>query len=111
MATIKRFLAYMLGGAILGAVIASLIGLWVIPWYNSPGEGAPMVFNLAPFAKHVTESVLQGQLVGAGIGAVLLLVLGIVIHRSRAKKAEALAAASTVDAQVKAPEKVPPAPM
>ncbi|MHB8872105.1 MAG: hypothetical protein ACYC8T_00315 [Myxococcaceae bacterium] len=109
MATLKKFLAYMLGGAILGAVVASLIGPGVISWYNSPGYAAPPGFDLAPFARHVTQTLIQAQLVGAGIGAMLLLVFGIAIHRSRGKKAEQAALSATASTAVAAPVPARPA--
>ena len=119
MATFKKFLVYMFGGAILGMVIASLLGLWVIPWYNAPSSGAQSMLDINAFARTVIQSFIQGQLIGAGVGAVLLLMVGIALHRSGTKKAAAQAALSASAGPVgnasgtgtKAPVKDSPAPM
>ncbi len=88
MATLKKLLVYMLGGAVLGVVVATFIGLSFIPWYNEGGSGAQtMLVNPAVFARSVLHSMLQAQLFGAGAGAVLLLVVGVLVHRMKAQKA------------------------
>jgi hypothetical protein len=81
MPTFKKLLAFMLGGSILGAVVASLIAPGMITWYNEPGFGTPAGFNLGPFAEAVTRSLLRAQLIGAVLGALLLLALGVVLNR------------------------------
>ena len=119
MATFKKLLAFMFGGAILGVVAASLLGLSAIPWYNAPGGGAQSVVDPTLFARSVIQSFIQGQLIGAGVGAVLLLIVGIVLHRSSSKKAAeraALAASSAgqlpgASAAAKTPVKDGPPPM
>jgi hypothetical protein len=116
-ATFKKFLVYMFGGAILGMVSASLLGLSFIPWYNAPGSGAQSMVDSNAFARTVIQSFIQGQLIGAGVGAVLMLVLGITLHRASAKKAAAQGALSSSAGPVgsavsaKAPVKDTPAPM
>src|SRR5687768_8868826 len=86
MATIKKFLAWMLGGAILGVVVASLIGPAVLTWYRDPGPGVPVGFNLAPYARGAMNALLGAQAIGALIGAVVLLVIGVLVHRAAARK-------------------------
>lgn len=107
MATFKKFLVYMFGGAILGMIIASLIGLWVIPWYNAPGSGAQSMLDINAFARTVIQSFIQGQLIGAGVGAVLMLAVGIAVHRSSAKKAAAQASLSASAGPMSSATKTP----
>lgn len=119
MTTFKKFLVYMFGGAILGMVAASLLGLSFIPWYNAPGSGAQSMLDSNAFARNVIQSFIQGQLIGAGVGSVLMLMLGITLHRSSAKKAAAQSALSasagplggSASAATKAAVKDGPAPM
>ncbi len=86
MGTFKKLLIYMLVGADLGAVAASFIAPGLISWYNDPGMAVTVNVNAATFAKKVTASLLEAQLVGAIIGAVVLLVLGIFLSRSGTRK-------------------------
>ena len=87
MATLKKYLAYMLGGAILGAVISSLLAPGLISWYHDPGAGVPPGYDLSPFARRITSDLLRAQLIGAAVGAVLLLILGLLLARGRSTPA------------------------
>ncbi|MBI3184444.1 MAG: hypothetical protein HYZ28_20100 [Myxococcales bacterium] len=88
MATFKRLLAFLLGGAILGAVVASLVAPGLISWYNTPGAMVPPGFDLSPFARQVTNALLRAQLIGAGVGAAAAAALAVFVFRAK-KKAEA----------------------
>lgn len=83
MATLKKLLLYLLAGAVLGAVVASLLAPGWLAWYNSAGPGAPPGFDLAPFARNVARSLLQAQLIGAGVGAAAALTLAVLLLRAR----------------------------
>jgi hypothetical protein len=101
MQTVKKLLIYLLVGALSGAVAASLIAPGFIRWYNEPGPGAPPGFNLAPFAQHAMSTLLEAQAIGMGLGALVMLVLGIVIVRAgaqRRKASEATEAATRAQA-------------
>jgi hypothetical protein len=78
-----------LAGALLGIVIAS----WIVPpalaWYTTPGglpRGAEVqaVVQISEVIRYSTNRLIRGQLIGAGIGAGLGLVSGILLDvRSR----------------------------
>jgi hypothetical protein len=81
----KSLLAYLLSGAFVGAIVASLLGLWLIPWYNTPGEGMQSVVDSAAFSKHLLRSFVQTQLIGAGVGALVFLIFAVLLRRARTK--------------------------
>jgi hypothetical protein len=87
MAMLKKVLGFLLGGAIVGAVAASFIVPPMIVWYDSPGPGVPSGFDLAPHTRSVISRLLVGQAIGAGIGAALLLVIGVLVFKAQAKRA------------------------
>jgi uncharacterized membrane protein YeaQ/YmgE (transglycosylase-associated protein family) len=84
----KRILTYMLVGAVLGAVAASFLVPPILGWYNEPGKIAhggndvQTLCNVPELIHYATHRLLIGQLVGAGIGAVLFLLLGLTLRRS-----------------------------
>ena len=82
----KTTLILMLGGALIGAGIASLIVPPALAWYTSPG-GIPRgvevsaVVQIPEVIRYATTSLIRGQLAGAGIGAAAGLALGVVFLR------------------------------
>src|SRR5687768_9475002 len=86
MATLKRLLVFIFAGAFLGAIIASLIAPNAIGWYNEPAFAVPTGFNLRPFADAVMASLLKAQVIGAAIGAIILLSIGIALRQSKSGK-------------------------
>jgi hypothetical protein len=85
----KTVLILVLGGALLGAAIAS----WIVPpalaWYTTPGglpKGAEMqaVVQISEVIRYSMSRLIRGQLIGAGIGAAIGLALGMFLQvRSR----------------------------
>ena len=76
----------MLVGVLVGIAAASVIVPPAIAWYTSPGglpQGAQVqaVVNIPDVIKYATSRLITGQLIGAGIGAVVGLGLGIVLSR------------------------------
>ena len=67
MNTAKTLLNFVLSGALLGILVASWAGPNFIGWYN--------------------ETPLAAQAVGAGIGALVFLVLGILFARRATRRA------------------------
>jgi hypothetical protein len=85
---VKTVLVYMLVGALLGAVAASFIVPPVLAWYNTPGEISPSkpvetLCNLPELIRYTSTRLLWGQLIGAGVGALLFLFPGVMAVRRR----------------------------
>ncbi len=84
----KTALLLMLTGALLGIVVASFVVPPMLGWYTSPGgmpQGAPIqaVVQIPEVIRYATSRLLRGQAIGAGLGAVV----GLVIHFSSRKSA------------------------
>ena len=94
-ATTKRFSAIALAGAIVGVIVASLIAPRFITWYNTPGSAQAAMCGCAQLAAEVTSRLLWSQFIGALCGAVLAIVIGVIVVRSRKGKGAAPAAPAT----------------
>jgi len=93
MSSAKTILTLMMVGALLGAVVASFVVPPVLGWYNEPGAISPgkpveTLCNVPDLIRYATRRLLEGQLVGAAIGAAIFLVLGIILTRRRAARAD-----------------------
>ena len=90
---VKTTLILVLAGAIVGAVIASLIVPPALAWYTAPGglpAGAQIqaVVQIPEVIRYATGRLMRGQLIGGAIGAAVGLTLGIVLGvRGRPVKA------------------------
>lgn len=78
----KTTLILVLAGAIVGAVVASLIVPPAIAWYTAPGglpAGAQItsVVQIPEVIRYATDRLFRGQLIGAGIGGAVGLALGL----------------------------------
>jgi hypothetical protein len=82
MERVKRLLGWAAGGAVLGLVIASLVGRSWLEWYNAPGAGVALI-DTAVCTRDANSRLFRYQATGAAIGAVSFLVLGIVITLRR----------------------------
>lgn len=82
----KTTLILVLGCALAGVVVASLLVPPALAWYTSPG-GLPQggqisaVVQIPEVIRYATTSLIRGQLIGAGIGAAVGLILGIMAVR------------------------------
>ena len=80
----KGIVIWILAGALIGGAAASVIVPPMLSWYNSAGylsqggQPAAMV-NLPQVVRYATDRLIRWQAIGAGIGAVLFFVLGLVI--------------------------------
>jgi hypothetical protein len=93
---VKTTLIFVLVGALVGVAIASVVVPPALAWYTSPGglpRGAdiPAVVQIPEVIRYATTRLISGQLIGAGLGAVVGLVLGIMVTR-RARPAVAASA-------------------
>jgi len=92
----KTVLLYVLGGAFLGEVLATLIARSSIPWYYTPGRGQELVSSRFPeTAVAILSDMLKFQLGGVGVGAVAGLIVGILIVRAFARRAASAASSES----------------
>lgn len=82
----KTLSALTLLGALLGGIVASLVMPSAIVWYATPGDGIQQVICTPESIGYALRRLLQAQLIGVGVGAVLFLVLGALWIRRSAKK-------------------------
>lgn len=82
METFKRVVAFLLGGAILGDVVAVLSARAFLPWDNTPGMGQALC-NCPEVTKNTIDAMIRWQLIGAAVGAVAGLVVGVLVVRGR----------------------------
>jgi hypothetical protein len=95
---LKTTLIFVLLGALAGIVVASLVVPPALAWYTEPGglpKGAQVqaLVQIPEVIRYTTSKLLWGQMVGAGIGAVIGLGLGIVVARSGHARGAAVPAA------------------
>jgi hypothetical protein len=101
MAILRRVLVLLAVGALLGSVGGTLIARSFIPWYESPGstmQGAQALINLPVVIRTTIDSVIRYQLMGAAVGAAVVLVLGLVGARVMARRNTAAAAGKPAEA-------------
>lgn len=82
----KTALLLMLTGAMLGAIVASLIVPPMLSWYTSPGglpQGAaiPAVVQIPEVIRYATTRLLWGQAIGAAVGAIVGLGVSMMLGR------------------------------
>jgi hypothetical protein len=89
---VKTIIIFVLSGALLGVVIASLVIPPALSWYTAPG-GLPQgtqiqaLVQIPEVIRYATGRLMVGQAVGGVIGAVVGLVAGILIMRKSAAAA------------------------
>jgi hypothetical protein len=83
---VKTVLIFVLAGALLGAVVASVVVPPALSWYTAPGglpQGAQIqaIVEIPEVIRYATGRLMRGQLIGGGIGAFLGLIAGVVMAR------------------------------
>jgi hypothetical protein len=91
---VKTILIFVLAGALMGVVIASLVIPPALSWYTAPG-GLPQgtqiqaLVQIPEVIRYATGRLMVGQAVGGVIGAVLGLVAAILTMRKSGTAARA----------------------
>ncbi|MFY9550292.1 MAG: hypothetical protein WAU32_04010 [Thermoanaerobaculia bacterium] len=84
----KGILIWVLAGALAGIVAASFVVPPMLSWYNEAGylagggQPAAMV-NLPQVVRYATTRLIRGQAIGAALGSVVFLALGLAVGRGR----------------------------
>jgi hypothetical protein len=86
MSRTTTILLYMLVGALVGMVTASLVVPPVLGWYNEPGainagKQVETLCNIPELIRYTASRLLRGQLIGAIVGALVGLVPALMRHR------------------------------
>lgn len=86
-AVMKNALLLMLSGALVGAVLASVIVPPMLSWYATPGlpQGAsiPSLVQVPDVIRSTVSRLLWGQAIGAALGAVGGLAISIAFRRPK----------------------------
>lgn len=74
-AEVKNILIFVLAGALLGIVVASLVVPPALAWYTAPGglpQGAQIqaLVQIPEVIRYSTGRLIRGQMIGAAIGAI-----------------------------------------
>jgi len=82
-----RTLRFMLVGAIVGVLVASVVVPPLLIWYNEPGAITPgrqteMICNIPTLIRYATRRLLLGQVMGGVMGAMLFLVISSLASRT-----------------------------
>lgn len=81
----KTTFILVLAGAIVGAIVASIVVPPALAWYTSPGglpQGAQIqaVVQIPEVIRYATSRLMRGQMIGGGIGAAVGLALGLFLN-------------------------------
>jgi hypothetical protein len=82
-------LFFVLAGALLGNLVATLLAPHYIEWNNSTPLATQMQCDLPKVVRTVSAELIHDQLIGTVGGAALFLVLGVAFLVSRARKQKA----------------------
>ncbi len=91
---VKTLVIWLLAGALLGGVAASFVVPPMLSWYNeagylSQGGQAAAVVNLPQVVRYSTDRLIRGQAIGAGIGAVVFVAIGLAVGGGRSRRRSA----------------------
>jgi len=95
----KTVLIFLLLGALLGVAGASFVVPPALSWYNAPGAlqksgQVQALVNIPEVIRYTTDRLIKSQAIGAGIGALLGLVIGAFSASSGRRREPSGAAAS-----------------
>jgi hypothetical protein len=87
---VKTHVIFLLAGAIVGAAVASVVVPPILSWYASPGgvpKGAQVqvIVQMPEMVRYATSKLILWQSIGAGVGAIVSLVLSLLLASRRRK--------------------------
>lgn len=82
MSIFKKLLVFALIGALVGDIAAMVIAPSMLAWYETPGDTSALC-NCLVTVRSTTAHFVRAQAIGAGVGLVILLVIGIFVVRGR----------------------------
>ncbi len=85
MGLVTKLLVFLFIGAIIGDVATMAVAPSAITWYATTPDPSALC-NCLSTARTTAHQLIQAQAIGAGLGAVLCLALGIIVLRSRRKR-------------------------
>jgi hypothetical protein len=80
MSIFKKLLVFALIGALIGDIAAMVIAPGMVAWYETAGDSGAMC-NCLIIARLTTARFVKAQAIGAGLGAVIFLMIGILVVR------------------------------
>lgn len=83
----KTLLNFVLLGTLLGILVASWVGPNYLGWYNETPLATQTMCNLPEVIRNVTSDLIHYQTIGAGVGALAFLVLGVLFVLRANRKA------------------------
>ncbi len=93
MASVKTVVLFTLIGAVLGTIVVDFIAPAAIAWDHTPRSGQALC-NCTEIAHSISAALIQWQAVGAALGGVGFLVLGVLFEVRQRKKQQPAAAAT-----------------
>ncbi len=81
METIKRFLIFILAGALTGGMLAAWVAPHFVAWYQTPGGSTPALCNCKELIHETANMLNQAQVIGVIGGAMFGLFIGIVFRK------------------------------
>lgn len=83
---VKTVMLFLLSGAIVGAVVASLIAPGLYAWAATPGETTQEIISRVSVIREATSMLMKAQGIGAGAGALAGLIVGVLFSRSLSRR-------------------------
>jgi len=96
----KTVLIFVLAGALMGVIAASLVVPPALSWYTAPGglpKGAQIqaLVEIPEVIRYATTRLMRGQAIGGACGAVLGLLVGIFFVRKNSPVSTPLSRSGT----------------
>lgn len=85
MKTFRNAITALFGGALLGIIVAAFAGRHWIPWYYTPAGGSAQC-SCQALSTGVAQSMMEWELIGALVGAVVSMLLYFVVANALAHR-------------------------
>lgn len=79
METFKTLSVFTLLGAVLGNITGLLIARVAVPWYHTPGNSVRAQCDCAELSNLTVSDVTRYSFTSMAVGAVLMLIVGVVV--------------------------------